>query len=61
MKTQRLGVYSKTDFLLAYGVTMPTFEKWIEDIKEPIGWKKGQKQKFPPKLVQIIFDHLGEP
>lgn len=61
MQTARIGVYSKTDFCMAYGVTMPTFEKWISDIAKDIGWVKGHRQKFPPKAVIKVFEHLGEP
>lgn len=57
----KMGVYSKTDFLVAYGVTMYIFEKMIDPIKQEIGWEKGRKQKFSPKLVRVVFDHLGEP
>ena len=56
-----MGVYSKADFLMTYGVTMYMFEKLIEGIKPQIGWEKGKRQKFPPRLVRIVFDHLGEP
>lgn len=61
MSSAKIGVYSKSDFLMLYGVTMPVFENWITDISIEIGWQKGKRQKFPPKIVQIIFDHLGEP
>ncbi|SFD67328.1 hypothetical protein [Spirosoma endophyticum] len=61
MDSAKMGVYTKTDFAMAYGVTRPLFEKWIEPIKQDIGWRDGQRQKFPPRLVKIVFDYLGEP
>ena len=57
----KIGVYSKRDLLMAYGVRMAVFEKWIEEIKPEINWKTGKQQKFPPKSVQRIFEYLGEP
>ena len=53
--------YSKTDLAMSYGVTLPILEKWLESIFDEIGWVKGAKQKFTPKQVNRIFEHLGKP
>jgi hypothetical protein len=57
----KIRVYSKRDFCALYDVTMPAFEKLIEPIMTDIGWVRGKRQKFPPKSVMIVLDHLGEP
>lgn len=57
----KIETCSKTDLATLYGVSLPTFEKWIEPIAEQIRWVKGERQKFPPKLVRIIIDYLGDP
>jgi hypothetical protein len=56
-----IRVYNKKDFCALYNVTLPAFEKLIEPIMTDIGWIKGKQQKFPPKLVRLIIDYLGEP
>jgi|GEM_PF-4400783 len=56
-----LGAFNKKQLLEMYGnVDMKTFEDWIQDIKTPIRWRKG-KQVFPPKVVQQIIEHIGQP
>ena len=55
------AAFSKKDLLELYdNVDIKTFEGWIVDIKVQIGWRKG-KQVFPPRLVRIILEHVGEP
>lgn len=57
----KINTCSKSDLLRLYGVKMPVFERWIIPIKDKIGWVDGIQQKFPPKLVEIIIEHLGDP
>jgi hypothetical protein len=55
------AAFSKKELLELYdNVDMQTFEAWIVEIKQQIGWRKG-KQVFPPRMVRIIIDHIGEP
>lgn len=40
---------------------MYVFEGWIIDIMPEIGWIKGKKQVFPPRVAKRIIETLGEP
>lgn len=44
---------------LAYNVSKPTWQKWLNMIPD-INLKKGQKKYTPIQIQKIIF-HLGEP
>lgn len=54
----KTGVWSKVDFRIRYGVTMPVFEGWIKPIMNEVGWRVGERQKFPPAKTKIILDFL---
>jgi hypothetical protein len=52
---------NKKDLLVMYGgIDLRTFEGWIDEIKPEINWRKG-KQVFPPRAVQRIIQHIGQP
>lgn len=59
---QEQGKFYKRDFLQMYGnPEMYVFEEWIADIIDEIGWIKGKKQVFPPRVAHRIFEHLDLP
>lgn len=59
---QTQGKFSKKDFLMMYdNVKIHVFEEWIADIMPTIGWVKGKKQTFPPRVAQKIIDTVGQP
>lgn len=47
--------YSRKELLQLYGVSHPTFAKWIKKLA------LDGKRLFTPKEVGMIFDLLGEP
>ncbi|GAB3754630.1 hypothetical protein [Spirosoma pomorum] len=56
------GKFSKKDFLMMYdNVSMTVFEEWIEPVIPQVGWVKGKKQVFPPRVARIILEHLEQP
>jgi transposase len=50
---------NKKELAALYGVSVKTFNKWIEPFKDKIG--KMQGRMYTPKQVRVIFDCLGEP
>ncbi len=59
---QTVGKFYKRDFLQMYGnPEMYVFEEWISGIMNDIGWIRGKKQVFPPRVAMRIIETLGEP
>ena len=50
---------SKIQLAEAYNVSLKTFKKWIEPIKEELGEYRGKT--YTPKQVDKIYDFLGRP
>lgn len=42
-----------------YNVSEYTMRRWLKPIREQLGDRVGQK--YTPKQVQLIFDHLNPP
>ena len=55
METTPIKSYSRKELLQLYGVSHPTFAKWIKALA-----LEG-KRIFTPKEVGMIFELLGEP
>jgi transposase len=54
-----VGTKSNKELRMAYGVSKPTWYKWLERIPE---LNKIRSQKvFTPDQVQKIINHLGNP
>jgi len=50
---------SKNQLAEAYCVSLKTFIRWIEPLKEELGEYRGKT--YTPKQVKIIYDFLGRP
>ncbi len=56
---EKVVAQSKNELAEAYGVTLKTFNSWIEPLQDIIGEYRGKS--FTPKQVEIIYDLLGRP
>lgn len=56
---EKVIAQSKNQLAEAYNVSIKTFIRWIEPIKEELGEYRGKT--YTPKQVKIIYDLLGYP
>ena len=58
----KIKVYSKSELAEMYGVTRITFMKWVKPVfdKHEIN-RSNRCNYFTPKVVELIFNHLGYP
>jgi hypothetical protein len=59
METQKYHSTTRTELAQRYGVSMPTFKKWLMLI--PNLEIADNIRTLTPKQVEAIFIHLGEP
>ncbi len=50
---------SKIQLAEAYNVSLKTFNRWIEPIKDELGEYRGKT--YTPRQVEKIYDFLGRP
>lgn len=58
-QTIEIKPYLSKDLLRFYQVSYPTFNKWIDGIKDKVGKRNGAY--WSSKQVEIIFQELGMP
>ena len=51
--------YTQTELAIIYGVCRKTIKRWIEELKDETGPKKGRYYSI--KQVKIIFENLNIP
>lgn len=59
METQKYHSATRTELAQRYGVSMPTFKKWLMLI--PNLEIADNVRTLTPKQVEVIIKHLGEP
>ena len=58
-KPMKIATTSLSGLAKQYGIHITTLKKWLKNYPEI---KLDRKMRLlPPKLVQLIFDRLGEP
>lgn len=53
--------YKKWQLAKFYGVSVNTFAKELEKMKDQFSFNLKNKKTFYPSEVKIIVDHLGQP